>query len=232
MQRMLTLNHRSLQSDRPLPVRPLPSLLSEQHDPSTCTAADSSSGSDGGGSSGSLADVHGYPLGSSPWLIDFAAAEHAEAVVRDVPAGIEELFLQTTRSLRDSKFPEARQLLHGACLRGQQLMEIWAQDTNSRLHQSASVLESWVRECALLLQYMPITAPNREDHKRLLMLLHDLGGTLLLTHLLGVLPMPLLASAPMAELANAILEFGEVPPLAPPACACAACLRLSCARLG
>jgi hypothetical protein len=215
MMRMLTLNHRALLSDRPLPVQPI------DEDASSCAAM-----------AANAADADGYPVGTSAWFADFAAVEQADATLRGAHAAdIEQRFTRTVHALRDSQFAMAREALHGACLSAQQLAQsskqqllqqrIGAIDVFEALERpaagsvstidekSAQVFDGWVHECATMLQYMPTAPPNREDHKRLFMLLHDLGSTLLLTHLLGVLPAPVLRAEIMAELAQLVLEFGE-----------------------
>ena len=215
MMRMLTLNHRALLSDRPLPVQPI------DEDASSCAAT-----------AANAADADGYPVGTSAWLADFAAVEQSDATLRGAHAAdIEQRFTRTVHALRDGQFAMAREALHGACLSAQQLAQLSKQqllqqrtgaiDVFEALErpaaglvstideQSAQVFDGWVHECATMLQYMPTAPPNREDHKRLFMLMHDLGSTLLLTHLLGVLPAPVLRPEIMAELAQLVLEFGE-----------------------
>ena len=74
----------------------------------------------------------------------------------------------------------------------------------------ADLIGRWVGDCAALLQYVPEHPPVKEDHKRLLMLLHDLGGAAVLVHLLGALSTPLLGAQALAELAYFLGQgFGE-----------------------
>ena len=189
MVRMLTLAQKSLISDRPLPVKPLGTTT-------TATPAENNTCS---------ASVDGHPTGVSPWAAKFAALEHAD-FFPPVAASISltNPFTQTTKAIHDGRFATARQKLHSLCLRGQGI----AEKTPSA--SEANVLERWVGDCATLLKYVPEAAPNREDHKRLLMLLHDLGGSLMLLHYLGVLSPPLLPVEPLADLADALgNSFGE-----------------------
>ena len=70
-------------------------------------------------------------------------------------------------------------------------------------------LEAWLQDCTALVGYVPREAPVQEDHKRLLMLLHDLGGTLVLLQLLGALGEALVSAATLGELGGFIAGFGE-----------------------
>eukprot|EP00964_Phaeocystis_antarctica_P151430 scaffold119034_cov63-Phaeocystis_antarctica.AAC.1 len=70
-------------------------------------------------------------------------------------------------------------------------------------------LEAWLQDCTTLVGYVPREAPVQEDHKRLLMLLHDLGGTLVLLQLLGALGEALVGAAALGELGGFIAGFGE-----------------------
>ena len=65
-------------------------------------------------------------------------------------------------------------------------------------------LEAWLQDCTALVGYVPREAPVQEDHKRLLMLLHDLGGSLVLLQLLGVLGEALVGFAALGELGELI----------------------------
>ena len=70
-------------------------------------------------------------------------------------------------------------------------------------------LEAWLQDCTTLVGYVPREAPVQQDHKRLLMLLHDLGGTLVLLQLLGALGEALVGAAALGELGGFIAGFGE-----------------------
>ena len=186
MVRMLSLHHRALFSDRPLPVAS-ESEASDTAKPQACASS---------------SDSEGYPTSTSAWAGRLAASEHAEHIPFDKGAAVvDSLFLQTVRSLREGSFGEARAQLHGTCVGVQTLGEGG--------HPMGDLLMAWVQQCALLLQYVPSSAPVREDHKRLLMLLHDLGGDLMLAHLAGSLASPLLTVDTMAELGTAVYDFGE-----------------------
>ena len=210
MQRMLTLHQRSLVSDRPLPVVPLPGASAAQsvNASDTCTAAAHN------------ADAHGHPTTISPWAATFATREHTQAF-SPVPSdfGLEKPFAATVQALHDGEFKTARSSLHRLCLHGQALAQAM-QDEPHRLPprlattatvSEAAILARWVTdECSLLLQYMPESPPNREDHKRLMMLLHDLGGSAMLLHLLGVLGASWIPVEPMATLGEYLgASFGE-----------------------
>ena len=200
MYRMLSLQQRSLLSDRPLPVRPLPG--GDKNSDATCT------------SSAGATDADGYPTAISRWSAGFAAHEYA-ASFPAAPDTIEQLFSATASSLHDGRFAEAREQMHRLCLSGQLFGRALRDSNNASgtapgVHDEAALLESWVADCATLLQYVPELPPAREDHKRLLMLLHDLGGSLMLFHLLGALSACLLPAPPLADLAGYLGQgFGE-----------------------
>jgi hypothetical protein len=109
--------------------------------------------------------------------------------------------------------------MHTLCLRGQQLAQAHGQGGAQRqsgsvgvaqANDDAAILERWVADCVTLLRYVPETAPVHEDHKRLMMLLHDLGGSALLIHLLGALARPIVGVSSLAKLAGFIGDgFGE-----------------------
>ena len=204
MIRMLTLNHRRLVSDTPLPIKPMPGDDSQQQSSLVASAA----------------DAYGYPTGASPWATAFAESEwSATSAPLQSASQLDALFTGTSRALQQGHFAIARQRLQDACVEGQQLSERWAaQPASGRLGadgraegsaKDVAVVRSWVGDCTTLLQYMPLQPPVREDHKRLLMLLHDLGGLALVLHLLGYMPRALLRIEPLAELAQSIVEFGE-----------------------
>ena len=202
MRRMLTLHHRSLVSNIPLPIQPLPGMeatpAKEAND--TCAAV-------------AAGDTYGYPTSISPWAARFAVQEHQLSTASKAHAdGYERLFSATTQALHDSRFADARKRLHALCLHGQAHAHALRapQRKPSAETADAGMVENWVQDCSTLLQYMPQTAPTPEDHKRLFMLLHDLGGSLLLLYLLGGLSTPLLPARPLADLANNLgNSFGE-----------------------
>ena len=204
MLRMLTLHQQSLLSDRPLPVKPALRAdgLTAKDDinQTTCTATG--------------IDSHGYPNVASPWAVKFGLREQRyQHDQEDTSAGeIGKHFGATVHALRNGLFAAARQSLHASCASGQRTLDIWhlphdydAFDLSAKPppqinRNTVMVVKSWQQECTLLLGYMPMIAPSREDHKRLLMLLHDLGSSLLLTHLYGLMPVQLLDPMLMVEL--------------------------------
>ena len=207
--RMLSLHLTSLWSDRPLPVQPLPGVPCRSEESAVC----SSSGTQ-------TVDGGGYPTGRSPWAATFESREHALVASRYAPPAeeVEQLFEAAVRALIEGRFTDAQQDLHRVCIGGQMMVRSWNEQLNATSRPTgdagtngdARYLEGWVQECALLLRYMPAVAPNAEDHKRLMMLLHDLGSAPLLSYLLGFLSRPLIGVPPLADLAEAILAFGEV----------------------
>ena len=193
--RMLTLDQRDLVSNKPLP-------LTELEWPSgSCTASGD-----------------GRAAAMSPWEAGFAAAESAGVAPHSTRAlKVEQQFLLAARAVRDGHFSSAQQQLYAACVAGSDLLAVAQNQTGGQVPSSDApapaevlLLGRWVTDCTTLLQYVPAVAPQREDHKRLLMLLHDLGGSLLLYGLLGVLPEPLVRPEALGEVALAIRDFGEV----------------------
>ena len=75
MARMLTLQHRSLVSDRPLPVTPLPGAAAA----AVKASSDSTSTSAANGACAAAASPDGYPSAVSPWAARFAEDEHARS---------------------------------------------------------------------------------------------------------------------------------------------------------
>lgn len=203
MMRMLTLQQRSLVSDRPLPVRSPAGAAStksmhtapEQHI-ATCPA--------------NATTLDGYP-GISQWASRFATQEHATFFAPH-RADFSNFFAATTNALHDGHFSLAQDKLYRLCMHGRDLAQALRAGTQSTADAAADagILEHWVGDCSTLLHYVPKATPSREDHKRLLMLLHDLGGSLLLLYLLGALSAPLLPIQPLTTLANALgNSFGE-----------------------
>ena len=192
--RMLTLHQRTMASDRPLPLGELPLAGGIARARQLADAANAG------------ADWRSAAV--SPWQVNFAALEATGMAPRTEAAiTVESLFKLAFRAVRDVQFTVARQQLYHACLAGQGLGD--ALPARSLRGGAKLVLQQWVSDCNTLLQYVPSELPVREDHKRLLMLLHDLGGNLLLYGLLGVLPEVVVRPAVQWELAEAIESFGE-----------------------
>ena len=254
MVRMLTLAQRSLVSDRPLPVQPLPGedtppapSVDASNEHASCASVPAAGCSDG------ALDPHGYPTATSFWAAAYATREQPAPSPATAP--LAQLFSATVHSLHEGEFLTARERLHNLCVFGKHLAD-QARDAGSRpslslaeaataavadadaanapegayagsgthratlrssVHDAhglsaadAPVLDGWVGDCATLLQYMPAEPPSTEDHKRLHMLLHDLGGSLLNLYLLGVLTAPLLPAAALGALSRLLgNSFGE-----------------------
>ena len=110
MMRMLTLQQRSLVSDRPLPVVPLPGAASATGSPpqqlnGSCAAADL-----------------GYPTSISTWAARFAAQEYANAFAPlAAELSLARPFDATMQALHDGHFAAARERLNGLCMHAQAL---------------------------------------------------------------------------------------------------------------
>lgn len=196
--RMLTLHQRTMFSDRPLELSELPAAAGVKRAATgrreeSCNASSS---------------TDWRSAVASPWQAAFTTSETLAMTNRsELAIAVEHLFTASTRAVRDAQFPEARQQLYQACLAGQALLEALPAPQQAR--SAGIVLQQWVSDCGKLLQYVPIDLPVREDHKRLLMLLHDLGGNLLLYGLLGILPEMVIQPAGLSGVAEAIEGFGE-----------------------
>jgi hypothetical protein len=202
--RMLSLSQRSLTSDRPLPLR---LRLDAVTQPSGASAR-------GNKTTALVVDADGHPIAISPWAARYAEAEQAAT---QLDTHLDPIFLDVARSLDSGQFAAAREHLQQLCLGGQAIARA-SQMTplqngtvaGSRSPSDAELLGHWVSDCVTLLQYVPELPPGREDHKRLLMLLHDLGGALFLLHAMGGLSAPVLGVQPLARLGGMLgSNFGE-----------------------
>ena len=179
--RMLTLHQRSLVSDRPLPSMGETELTIPEEG-AQCTAS-------------SGAHV-------SSWAARFARSQVDEMVPRSRSAvEFDSTFRSVSLHLNAGRFTSARARLYELCIK-----------TGMDAAEREQLLTSWASDCGTMLQYMPRDEdpPVREDHKRLHMLLHDLGGSLLLFGLLGELQEAMVSVKTMGELAGFIKDFGEV----------------------
>lgn len=187
--RMLTLHHRSLVSDQPLPLSSLPASAGVAA--GSCSHAPTPTGSTWESAS------------FSPWLARYVSSEVALLASRSPRATEFELhFRRTADSLISGDFPAGRKALHSACTAGKLL----AHETEEG---ARATLDQWVQDCTTVLHYVPTQAPVREDHKRLLMLLHDLGATIALLNLVGSSPLSFLSPVALGPLADSIVAFGE-----------------------
>ena len=120
MMRMLTLNHRALYSDRPLPA---PSQSDEAEQSATCSTPN---------------DGKGRHVSISEWLSDYGAREYSAMIdspLRQavVSAGFDQRFSDTSRALHEGQFVKAREHLHSFCMAGQLLAQA-ARSARSRAH--------------------------------------------------------------------------------------------------
>jgi len=176
--RMLQLFQQAVAYDGTLPLTVLPFDLA----------------GDGGGQSPATGGSSG-----SAWSVEFVVREAAPAVPLTEPArSFDAAFDSVGAALIEGRFGEAGVGLHALCERAAAAAAAASRiggadaDARSRL---ASVLVPWGETCALLSAYLP---PGRadepppaqsgsEDHRRLTLLLLELGGPLLHYALLGVL---------------------------------------------
>ena len=184
MVRMLTLTHNLMAGDQPLP---------------TTMAAVGPAGEPGAAVStwaAQLAAASYAPVGPHSRLAhEFSGAFHAVATA---------LAHGRFSGLRESLLTSCKQAKSLAAASGQP----GPQHNASFGPEHTHVLVAWVQDCSTLVQYTPSEPPAREDHKRLLLLLHDLGAPLLMFALLDRLPEALVGVNVMAELAAAILQLG------------------------
>ena len=130
--RMLTLQHRSLVSDRPLPLQSSPSADRDRAAPVLSARTEHETRVHGH-------DADGYPTGQSPWLAKFNAAEHVSIATQYGPpaAEMEQLFTLTVRALHAGEFPRARDLLQRVCIGSDMLSRAWLEQ-----HQNISLAAS------------------------------------------------------------------------------------------
>ncbi|EOD21711.1 hypothetical protein EMIHUDRAFT_443944, partial [Emiliania huxleyi CCMP1516] len=197
--RMLQLFQQAVAYDGTLPLTVLPFDLAGEGGGQSPAA---------GGSSGSA------------WSVEFAVREAAPAVPLTEPArSFDAAFDSVGAALIEGRFGEAGAGLHALCERAAAAAAAAASrsggaDADAR--RLASVLVPWGETCALLSAYLP---PGRadepppaqsgsEDHRRLTLLLLELGGPLLHYALLGVLAEPLVSAQSLARLADASSRLG------------------------
>ncbi len=194
--RMLTLQHQQMAGDRPLDS--LSAIVSEAHG-----GADAPTGT-----AGALV---------SPWAHELAASTVVPVVPRSMPA---RAFLSAFRaafaSISSGKFEGAQQLLYEACLHAQSIAQAAAHLDGRNTSElaidpdEADLIATWSRDCATLVGYVPAQMPLAEDHKRMLMLLHDLAAPLLFIALVGRIDEALVDVPLAAEIAQRIADMGEV----------------------
>ena len=203
LQRMLMLQHRALFGDRPLPL----------------SSVDSSAASEANAGAGTCSS------GISDWEAQFASEQAEPQPQTPQAAAFAAHFPVVVRAFNEGAWDTAQDLLYQLCLAGQttaQAYEMIARATSDGVGGAAGAagaagvaeetpwfgyaqrVTAWLQDCTTLVQYVPRQPPVREDHKRLLMLLHDLGGSLVLLQLLGVLGEALVGFAALGELAELI----------------------------
>ena len=181
--RMLTLQHRALASDVPVADASGP-----------CAAAR-----------------------LSEWAGQFAASS-AVSAAGSSEAGdvVARRYRTAARMLNDGDWSRARGAVYDVCIGVQSIAETSVSGLGfggSRAAPSvraARMLQRWAHDCSVVAGYVPERAPTREDHKRILMLYHELGGTLLVGTLGGLLPESLVGVDALGELAADLEAFGEV----------------------
>ena len=188
--RMLTLQERAIAADTPLPLTAA-SLLNVSGGDGSCA-----SGGGAGGLATSLAAIHFARTATRP-----ALPQSSEAVAFDAA------FVSVARTFEAARWQGAQAELYAVCVRAHSVSQSFSQRAHAQHAESAALLSGWARSCASLSQYVPSAQPVGEDHKRLLMLLHELGAELLHAPLLGhLLPEPLVSIASLNELAKMVAK--------------------------
>jgi hypothetical protein len=185
--RMLTMTHKLMAGDQPLPT--------------SAVAAVSVAGEPG--------------AAVSSWAAQLAATSSAPVGPHSRAAHeFSNAFRAVAGALAQGRFGGLREALQASCQRAKALAQAAASGQSASQRNATfgpdelPVLLAWVQDCSTLAQYTPAEPPALEDHKRLLLLLHDLGAPLLIFALLGKLPEALVGVGVMAELAAAIMQFG------------------------
>ncbi|KAL1524750.1 hypothetical protein AB1Y20_019633 [Prymnesium parvum] len=149
-----------------------------------------------------LSELHAHPSCPAPTAGSHTSPSAGVSPRSAIALRAERLFQQTSAALREGEWTHARLALEQTCEAALAVSE------ETRRRGAELLLSRWHAECEVLLRHLPATPPAAGDHARLLLLLHELGGALLLFGLLGVLPEPVVGLGALHEVAMAINEFG------------------------